>query len=38
MIVFGFTLRLAAAHVANYLHRLPDDLLVIAQTVGGGIR
>jgi flagellar biosynthetic protein FliR len=36
LIVFGFTLQLTAIHVMNYLRRLPDDLLVIAQMMGGG--
>lgn len=34
MIVFGFTLQLTAQYVANYLDRLPDDLLVVAQILG----
>ena len=34
MIVFGFTLQLTAQYVANYLNRLPDDLLVVAQILG----
>jgi flagellar biosynthetic protein FliR len=33
--VFGFTLQLTAQHVMNYLHRLPDDLLNLAQLLGG---
>jgi flagellar biosynthetic protein FliR len=36
LIVFGFTLQLTAVHVTNYLRRLPDDLLVVAQIIGGG--
>lgn len=32
--VFGFTLQLTAQYVTNYLHRLPDDLLQVAQFVG----
>jgi flagellar biosynthetic protein FliR len=32
--VFGFTLQLTSQYVINYLHRLPDDLLQIAQYVG----
>lgn len=36
LIVFGFTLQLTAIHVMNYLRRLPDDLLVLAQMIGGG--
>jgi len=35
LIVFGFTLDLTAQHVINYLNRLPDDLLAIAQMMGG---
>ena len=34
LIVFGFTLQLAAQHVINYLNRLPDDLLNLAQLLG----
>ncbi len=34
LIVFGFTLQLAAQHVINYLDRLPDDLLGVAQMMG----
>jgi flagellar biosynthetic protein FliR len=33
--VFGFTLQLTAQHVLNYLHKLPDDLLNVAQLLGG---
>lgn len=35
LIVFGFTLQLTAQYIANYLNRLPDDLLVVAQMMGG---
>jgi flagellar biosynthetic protein FliR len=35
LVVFGFTLQLTAQHVMNYLHRLPDDLLNLAQLMGG---
>ena len=35
LIVFGFTMQLTAQHVLNYLHRLPDDLLAVAQMLGG---
>lgn len=35
LIVFGFTLQLTAQHVVNYLNRLPDDLLRVAQLIGG---
>jgi flagellar biosynthesis protein FliR len=32
--VFAFTLQLAAQHVSNYLNRLPNDLVHIAQLIG----
>jgi len=35
LMVFGFTLQLTAIHVMNHLRRLPDDLLAIAQMIGG---
>jgi len=35
LIVFGFTLQLSAQYVVNYLNRLPDDLLNVAQMIGG---
>ncbi|HWY31754.1 MAG TPA: flagellar biosynthetic protein FliR [Candidatus Acidoferrum sp.] len=35
LIVLGFTLQLSAQYVANYLNRLPDDLLVVGQMLGG---
>jgi flagellar biosynthetic protein FliR len=35
LIVFGLTLQLSAQYVANYLNRLPDDLLSIAQMLEG---
>jgi hypothetical protein len=34
LIVFGFTMELTAQRVVNYLHRLPDDLLAVAQMLG----
>lgn len=34
MIVFGLTCQLMAQHVANYLGRLPEDVLRVAQLVG----
>jgi len=36
LLVFGFTLQLTAQHVLNYLRRLPEDLLVVAQMLAGG--
>jgi flagellar biosynthesis protein FliR len=35
LIVFGFTLQLTAQYVVNYLHRLPNDMLAVAQMLGG---
>ena len=35
LVVFGFTLQIAAQYVRNYLDRLPDDLLAMAQMLGG---
>lgn len=35
LIVFGFTLQIAAQYIANYLGRLPDDLMGFAQLLGG---
>ncbi len=35
LIVFGFTLNITAQHVVNYLNRLPDDLLRIAELIHG---
>ncbi len=35
LIVFGFTLQLSAQYVVNYLNRLPEDLLAVAQMLGG---
>jgi len=35
LIVFGFSLQLMAQYVVNYLHRLPNDLLAVAQMLAG---
>jgi flagellar biosynthetic protein FliR len=35
LIVLGFTLQLTAQYVVNYLNRLPDDMLAVAQMLGG---
>jgi flagellar biosynthetic protein FliR len=35
LIVFGFTLQLSAQYVSNYLNRLPEDLMNVAQMIGG---
>jgi len=32
--VFGLTLELMANHIVNYLHRLPEDVLRVAQLLG----
>jgi flagellar biosynthetic protein FliR len=34
--VFGLTLNLTAQHISNYLHRLPEDVLHVAQLLGVG--
>src|SRR5262245_43313483 len=34
IMVFGLTCHLMAQHIANYLHRLPDDVLRMAQLMG----
>ena len=34
MIVFGLTCQLMAQHIANYLQRLPEDVLRVAQLMG----
>ena len=36
LMVFGLTLNLMAQHIANYLRRLPEDVLRVAQLLGGG--
>jgi flagellar biosynthesis protein FliR len=35
LIVFGFTLQLSAQYVVNFFDRLPNDLLALAQMMGG---
>jgi flagellar biosynthetic protein FliR len=35
LIVFGFTLQLTSQHVLNYLRRLPEDLVRVAQLLAG---
>jgi flagellar biosynthesis protein FliR len=32
--VFGMTLELMAQHITNYLHRLPEDMVTVAQYLG----
>ena len=34
--VFGLTLNLTAQHISNYLQRLPEDVLRVAQLLGAG--
>ena len=34
LVVFGFTLQITAQYVENYLNRLPDDMLAVAQMLG----
>jgi len=34
MMVFGVTLPLMGQHIVNYLRRLPEDLLRVAQLLG----
>lgn len=34
--VFGLTLHLMAQHIVNWLRRLPEDLMRVAQLLGGG--
>jgi len=36
LIVLGFTLQIAAQYIANYLHRLPEDLTGLGQLLNGG--
>jgi len=36
LIVFGFTLQIAAQYIANHLRRLPDDLMGLGQILNGG--
>jgi flagellar biosynthetic protein FliR len=35
LIVFGFTLNIAAQYIANYLHRLPEELMGLGQLLNG---
>jgi flagellar biosynthesis protein FliR len=34
LFVFGLTLHLSAQHITNYLYRLPEDMLRVAQLLG----
>jgi flagellar biosynthetic protein FliR len=35
LLVFGLTLNLSAQHITHYLNRLPEDMLRVAQLLGG---
>jgi hypothetical protein len=35
-LVFAFTLQITAQHILNGLHRLPQDMMRVAQFLGGG--
>ena len=35
LVVLGFTLQISAQYIANYLHRLPEDLMGLAQLLAG---
>lgn len=35
LVVFGFTLQIAAQYIVNHLHRLPDDLIGLGQMLNG---
>jgi flagellar biosynthetic protein FliR len=36
LLVFAFTLQITAQHILNGLHRLPQDMMRVAQFLGGG--
>lgn len=36
LVVFGFTLQIAAQYITNHLRRLPDDLMGLGQILAGG--
>ena len=36
LIVLGFTLQIAAQYIANYLRRLPEELMGLGQLLHGG--
>ena len=36
MAVFGGALQIMAQHLINYLHRLPEDMVRVAQLMGKG--
>jgi flagellar biosynthetic protein FliR len=36
LVVFGFTLQIAAQYIVNHLQRLPDDLIGLGQMLHGG--
>jgi flagellar biosynthetic protein FliR len=36
LVVFGLTMEISAQHILNGLHRLPEDMMRVAQFLGGG--
>jgi len=36
LLVFAFTLQISAQHILQGLHRLPQDMMRVAQFLGGG--
>jgi flagellar biosynthetic protein FliR len=36
LLVFAFTLQISAQHILNTLHRMPQDMMRVAQFLGGG--
>lgn len=36
MVVFGFTLKLTSQHVANFLRKVPQDVIEVSRLLGGG--
>jgi flagellar biosynthetic protein FliR len=34
--IFGVTMQLMSQHIVNYLRRLPEDILQVAQLLGAG--
>lgn len=35
LVIFGLTLQIMAQHLLNYLHRLPEDILLLSALLGG---
>jgi len=36
LVVFGLTIEISAQHILNGLHRLPEDMMRVAQFLGIG--